>query len=1055
MRSRMGLTRKGWTAILPLLALFVVTSAFAEDYIVTQNPDGTFTTWPPEGLPVVMEGPAPEKPVLPQKPPVAVDYTSAQNGNWGDTMTWSPRGIPGATDNVTINHNVTVDANQSCNNITIGTSGTLTCSGAYTLTVNGNWTNNGSTNLTNGTVTFAGSSATTIGGNNATTFYQVTIAKNALATTVTMNRAVTVSANTTTALQINTGTLVTNGQNLTVNGGTSARLVGTTTGKLDCTNGSTVTINYIYQWGLGYVSVSGAATTLNITRWDLANSGHRVDISAGTVNILSTAANALTLYTNNQGWGWYMTGGTLNIYGGITTNIGVWFQCSGTSVVKFVGTAAATVILQSSSSTFGNRWAFNDLRCEKTGSTATLLFRGGFASLIGFVSATTGLTVNSGNTVTLGGTFKPDTGYLFGNVTNNGTIVVVDTNSANSRHITVTGTFTNNGTFTLGPRVLVLGTGSAAGTVTNGSGATFSAVGTGLTDTACVTAASESYPYGFTVQSGATIAAQFATFRWMNSSGINVASGATVHATNNFSYCNFYHGSISGPMLKLENSQVIVMNQTNFSGSAGYNIEKLSNQGIDTVSGGGGTRWGEAYDNDPYDRVIWVVGADVGTSRIIAPVETIPYGTPVTPQAVVKNFGTVPAGSFKVRFEIGNVYTDSQTVSGLGPGDSAIVNFASWPADTAGPWATKCSTRLLNDPVPSNDRVVGSCFVMLTDVGPTRIVAPTGTIPYGTPVIPQAVVKNFGGRPQSFNVMFRIGTFYSSTKPVSNLGPGDSVVVNFDQWPADSAGTWPTKCSTMLAGDQRPLNDTVLGSVTVNLIDACPTQIVAPAPGSYVDSGTTITPRARFKNRGSNQASFYASFRILETGYSNTRLLVNIPAGRETLVSFNNWTVPGRGTYTLRCSTYLSGDQIRANDTLSGVVTGRVLDVAATAILRPPALVYINDVVTPQATVWNYGSEPAVFNLRFVIMDATDAIVYDTTEEVSLGVGATEDHLFTKTWVAAPVGQYTCFAKASLPGDLIPANDSTGKPFRVSSRYTPGWKEMKQVPLTPSGKQVK
>ncbi|MEO0079746.1 MAG: hypothetical protein ABIK44_03615, partial [candidate division WOR-3 bacterium] len=386
-------------------------------------------------------------------------------------------------------------------------------------------------------------------------------------------------------------------------------------------------------------------------------------------------------------------------------------------------------------------------------------------------------------------------------------------------------------------------------------------------------------------------------------------------------------------------------------------------------------------------------------------------------------------------------------------------NIAWFKIPVASGTAFKCRWRFTSDASVTYvggmmvDNVAGMGCRKPIDVAAVEILAPVGNIPYGTPVTPQAKVKNLGTGTQSFNVKFDIGTFYSDTQWVSNLGAGDSVTVNFDQWGADTAGTWVTACSTMLATDDIPGNDRCENEVTVNLIDVLPTQIVSP--GAVVDSGATITPRARFKNRGNNPASFYATFRILEVGYSNTRLLVNIPSGKETLVSFNNWTVPGRGTYTLRCSTRLTGDQVPENDTLSGQTTGRVLDVATTAILQPGAMVYINDVVTPQATVWNYGSEPAVFNLRFVIMDATDAVVYDTTEEVSLDVGATEDHLFTKTWVASPAGAYVCYAKASLPGDVIPANDSTSKPFRVSLRYTPGWKEMKPMPSAPSGKEVK
>ncbi|MBM3313332.1 hypothetical protein FJY70_01910, partial [candidate division WOR-3 bacterium] len=446
----------GATYLLALVAVLFAASALAVEYVTLE--DGTVT---------VRAG-SPPKPVLipiDNSPhvtpgPADVNYTSAQNGRWGDTLTWSPRGVPGSSDNVTINHTVNPSGTQAVLSITIGSGGALVDSGgANSLTVNGDWTNNGTVTLTGSTVTFSGSSAAVIGGTNPTTFYQLYLSKDSLARTVTMNAAVTVSANTNTALQITTGTLTTNGRNLTVNGGTSSRVVGSTAGKLVINNGSTANIYYMYQWGLGYVVIAGDSTVVNITnKWDLANSGHRVDISSGTVNINSTVSGSLTLYTNNSGWGWFMTGGTLNLYGPITTNIAVFFVATGTSATRFVGSTSATASLHSGSSN-SNRWSFNQLFIEKTGG-ATVTFTTSSGPVGGFVTALNGLTVNSGTGITLGGWFKTDSGYLFGSVTNNGTITMNNDTAGNrARPLNiVTGTFTNNGTFTLGPRRLAIGT---------------------------------------------------------------------------------------------------------------------------------------------------------------------------------------------------------------------------------------------------------------------------------------------------------------------------------------------------------------------------------------------------------------------------------------------------------------------------------------------------------------------------------------------------------------------------------------------------------------------
>ena len=68
--------------------------------------------------------------------------TSNGNGNWNTSGTWGD-GVPGSGDNVTINHDINVDANVSCNNLTVNASDELTVSSSRTLTVSGTTDVNG------------------------------------------------------------------------------------------------------------------------------------------------------------------------------------------------------------------------------------------------------------------------------------------------------------------------------------------------------------------------------------------------------------------------------------------------------------------------------------------------------------------------------------------------------------------------------------------------------------------------------------------------------------------------------------------------------------------------------------------------------------------------------------------------------------------------------------------------------------------------------------------------------------------------------------------------
>ena len=72
----------------------------------------------------------------------AINYTSVANGNWSSSATWSPAGVPGSGDNVTIATTVAVNATESVNNITINSGSTLT-SNSTTLNIAGNFINNG------------------------------------------------------------------------------------------------------------------------------------------------------------------------------------------------------------------------------------------------------------------------------------------------------------------------------------------------------------------------------------------------------------------------------------------------------------------------------------------------------------------------------------------------------------------------------------------------------------------------------------------------------------------------------------------------------------------------------------------------------------------------------------------------------------------------------------------------------------------------------------------------------------------------------------------------
>jgi hypothetical protein len=356
---------------------------------------------------------------------------------WDTANNWDPDLIPSSSANVIIPSgcprypDVTTGVTATCNNLTINSGGSLALSGG-TINVYGSWTNNNTFTATSGTVTFAGTAAAAVGGTSGTAFYNLTVNKGAFATAVTQNAAVTVSA----TLDIQQGTFVTNGYALTVSGSTTG--TGAQNGKLDVTIGGTVNLASIDQYNnLANMAVSGTPTVNISGNHNITNSGQRCDISGGTVNYTSTGTN-LTLQTNNAGWGWYATGGTISFSGSIWASTTTFFQASGTAIVKFVGATNQTITLQANASS--NVWGFNDLRIEKTGG-ASVTAQTTAGSLGVSATAATGLTVNSGAVFNMGGAFSGTLGWDIVNFSNSGTT------TQNCTYLYVSGNWANSGTF--------------------------------------------------------------------------------------------------------------------------------------------------------------------------------------------------------------------------------------------------------------------------------------------------------------------------------------------------------------------------------------------------------------------------------------------------------------------------------------------------------------------------------------------------------------------------------------------------------------------------------
>ena len=451
---------------------------------------------------------------------------------------------------------------------------------------------------------------------------------------------------------------------------------------------------------------------------------------------------------------------------------------------------------------------------------------------------------------------------------------------------------------------------------------------------------------------------------------------------------------------------------------------------------------------------VLIAGHDVGCSRIVAPRGAVLLGQAISPTGVIRNYGTVPE-TFLTVFSIGSSYVDTQPVT-LAPGDSVLKSYRTWNASPRGIFAVSCTTILPLDTFTSNDRALDSVQVALIDVGVTAIVSPSGVIDSGRPITPQVIVRNFGDLPEGFRVSFEIPGQYSDIQNVENLGPGDSVPVEFAEWEPRLRGHYYDEARTELPGDMNPENDRLTDSFDVRVVDVGVTAVLAPS--GTVDSGASVVPRVSVMNFGSTEQTFSVWFRIHRVVFaapaarltteswsvafpaasdlsarSSSHALtpdrsdqvyedsarITLGPGEPGELDFRTWIASPPGSYRLESFTGLSGDANPLNDSAFGSVTvsQQTHDVGVVEIISPQGEVDTGTAVVPTALVTNFGTLRETFQVRFKI-----DTFYTSDTSMSLDGGASDTVRF-ETWIASPVGSFETRCSTMLAGDVNSNND--------------------------------
>jgi voltage-gated potassium channel Kch len=324
----------------------------------------------------------------------------------------------------------------------------------------------------------------------------------------------------------------------------------------------------------------------------------------------------------------------------------------------------------------------------------------------------------------------------------------------------------------------------------------------------------------------------------------------------------------------------------------------------------------------------------------------------------------------------------------------------------------------------------GAARVLGGDAGVAAIVKPGAFIPPGA-ISPLVRVMNCGSNAITFPVVFRItdssgALSYRDTATASGLAPGETMQVSFAAWSAQN-GRYTVICSTRLADDAVPANDTLSRQVWVVTNDVGVSRIIVPA--GILDSSVVVVPSAEVRNSGSRPETFKVFFGI--GGWNDSVQVADLAVGDSATVVFDTWPKPhAPQVYTARCSTWAAGDQNPGNDTASVgfMVVVLDLDVGVDRIIAPAGSFDSSVAVAPSARVSNPGARVATFKVFCRISDGWS----DSVQVTDLAAGDSALVVFD-TWPKPHAVQgYAVQCSTWAAGDMCSGNDVASGEFTVT-----------------------
>ena len=221
-------------------------------------------------------------------------------------------------------------------------------------------------------------------------------------------------------------------------------------------------------------------------------------------------------------------------------------------------------------------------------------------------------------------------------------------------------------------------------------------------------------------------------------------------------------------------------------------------------------------------RILDPLTNDVGVKDVPQPAALIQTGQSITPQAVVKNFGTASA-TFNVVCLIRDsldqlIYADTLAVSSLPADSERTMNFSpSWTVPAYGSYQTVAYTTLAGDLFPANDTFVKGS-ICYHDGSVTAVFYPFTELTINYSKSPRITIANKGSYAENIPAVCVIyqgaNLVYTGTAQAYINPLQSSTVILSPEWAPTDTGTYSVYFYTTVAEDYVPANDSLATATT-------------------------------------------------------------------------------------------------------------------------------------------------------------------------------------------------------------------------------------------------